>query len=164
MIMAKGVWRAKPAIRWAIACVSVAVLPVLILLPGFQVLEIGGGKAKVSLSVSKGDVFAHGYTHSMYGVPVVEKFRIERGGLRLFHVMTESDGAREYFGIEKKGENNADAKFTSFSIPVASVGGHVLSLDGRRISLETLHAGTGAITVTLGKRSLAAYLMTHLWR
>ena len=151
-----------PPVRSAGVAVSAAVLLLAALFPVFQTLEIGSGDGRVLLSVSEGDVFTHGYTHSMYGAPVSEKFRIEDGSLRLFHVMTESEAVLEYFAIEKKGAPNTAGKFKSFSIPGASIGRHVLDLNGREIAIERRDAGT--ILVTVKKISFMTYLKTHLWR
>ena len=159
MINGEGGHGTPPFVRFFIVLAPVAVLISVALFPMFQVLEIGNGDAKMLLCVSKGDVFAHGYTHSMYGAPVFEKFKIENGCLRLFHVMTESDAVLEYFAIEKKDEPNAHGTFKSFSIPSASIGQHRFTLNGREIPPITPNTGS-AIPVTLTKVSL----MTHFWR
>jgi hypothetical protein len=127
-----------------------------------QVLEVGG--PDTVLSVSKGDVFFHEYTHSMYGVQVSEKFRIEDGHFRLVHVMTQSDAVLEYFGIEKRGEHNADGTFQEFTIPAASCGNHILRLHNLELSLGTLQHRSGRIHLKLKGVPVWAYVTRLIWR
>lgn len=158
----------RPAMRrrvfFAIFGVSMIVLPAMALFPGFQVLAVGSGEASMWLPAAEGDLFSHGYTHSMYGAAVTEQFRVGDGVLRLFHVMTESEAVLEYFAIEKKGENNVEGTFKAFSIPAASIGNHVLRVADREIDPAWLHAQSGAISITLTKTSPMAYFLTHFWR
>ncbi|MBM3301193.1 MAG: hypothetical protein FJY85_14715, partial [Deltaproteobacteria bacterium] len=142
---------------------------VLILLVGLAALLLLAGLSKsvmvleitnpeLVLPVSQGDVLCHSYTHSMYEVPVAEKFIIQDGYLRLVHVMTQSEAALAYFGIEKKGEPNVDSKFLEFTIPAGSIGNHVLTLNRREIPLETREDRDGSIHVRLLKVPLLGYL------
>jgi hypothetical protein len=114
--------------------------------------------------VSEGDMLVHTYMHSMYRVPVSEKFRIERGHFRLFHVKTDSYAVLEYFGLERKDEPNVDEEFKEFSIPVASIGNHVLRLHDVDIPLGTHQDRDGRIRVKLVEGPLLVYVTRLLWR
>lgn len=120
-----------------------------------QVVEIGDSGP--SLLARNGDLFCHEYTHSMYGVQVVEKFRIEDGHFRIFHVMTQSDAVLEYFGIEKRDKHNVDGTFQQFSIPAASIGKHILKLDSYELSLDKPEHKDGSIHVKLLQVPFWAY-------
>jgi hypothetical protein len=134
---------------------SVVFLLALGLQTNIQVVEIGDSGP--SLFVRNGDLFFHEYTHSMYGAQVVEKFRIEDGHFRIFHVMTQSDAVLEYFGIEKRGEHNVDGTFQQFSIPAASIGKHILKLYGYELSLDKPEHKHGPIHVKLLQVPFWAY-------
>ena len=128
----------------------------------FVVLEIG--PAEVVTPVSEGDVFVHTYVHSMYQVPVSEKFRIEDGTLRLVHVMTESEAVLEYLGVESKEEPNVDYTCNGFTILAASIGNHSLRVNDRDIPLGT-HADTdGRIHVKLRRVAPPSYCAYMIWR
>jgi len=119
---------------------------------------------EVVARVSEGEVLVHTYIHSMYQVPVSEKFRIERGHFRLFHVKTDSYAALEYLGLETKDEPNVDGKFTEFAIPPASIGNHVLRLHDRDILLGTDQNRDASIRVKLVEEPLLVYVARLLWR
>lgn len=118
---------------------------------------------EVVVAVSEGDIFYRTYVHSMYQVPVSEKFRIEGGYFRLVHVRTQSDAVLAYLGIEGKNELNADGKFREFSIPAASIGDHKLRLHDRDIPLGTHEGRDGNIHVQLTRVSLLDFAILS-WR
>ncbi len=111
----------------------------------------------------EGEIFSLHYTHSMYGVPVVEKLRFENGHLTLFQVAS-SEAALEYFGIEKKGENNARTTLVEFSIPRASSGNHELWIRDRKISLRGLAGRDEPVRIRLAQMPFTNYLVERLWR
>ena len=67
-----------------------------------DLLVVKIGSPEVMVPVSEGDVFFHTYVHSMYQVPVSEKFRIEDGHFRLVHVQTQSDAVLALLGSRRK--------------------------------------------------------------
>ena len=67
-----------------------------------DLLVVKIGSPEVMVPVSEGDVFFRTYMHSMYEVPVSEKFRIEDGHFRLVHVQTQSDAVLAYLGLGRK--------------------------------------------------------------
>jgi hypothetical protein len=123
-----------------------------------QVLVVQVDGPNVLIPVSEGEVFFRSYTHSMYQVPVTEKFLIENGHFRLVHVRTQSDAVLAYLGLEGKNEPNADAKVKEFSIPAASIGNHVLRFPHRDLDLGTQEGRDGRIRVKLTRVSLFMYL------
>jgi hypothetical protein len=140
------------SIRWAAAgiIVSLAVAVALSLLwvrKNRFVLEIGGPALRVP--VSEGDEFVRTYRHSIYEVPVSEKFRIEDGHFRLVHVATQSEAVLWYLGIERKDEPNVDRIFTEFTIPAASIGRHTIWVHHREIRLDAVPNRDGKIRVKL---------------
>jgi hypothetical protein len=149
-----------------------ALVPVLLLLVtvmamvGFWksvlVLEIGG--LGFEERVSPGDVFVHTYTHSMYDVPVLEKYRIEDGHFRLVHVTAQSDAALDYLGIDRKDEPNVNLKLREFNIPAASTGHHVIRLHDSDVPLGTGEGRDGTIRVELLKVPLVVYFSRLMWR
>ncbi|MEW6112885.1 MAG: hypothetical protein AB1664_12210 [Thermodesulfobacteriota bacterium] len=114
--------------------------------------------------VSEGDVLVHTYMHSMYQVPVSERFRIERGHFMLFHVKTDSYAALEYLGLQRKDEPNVDEKFREFSIPSASIGNHALRLHDSDIPLGTHQDKEGSIRVKLVEMPALMYVASLLRR
>ncbi|AFM23547.1 hypothetical protein [Desulfomonile tiedjei] len=136
-------------------CLSAVLLLAWGLQTNLQVVEIGDSGP--SLLVRNGNLFCHEYTHSMYGAQVVEKFRIEDGHFRIFHVMTQSDAVLEYFAIEKRGEHNVDGTFQKFSIPAASIGKHILKLEDYELSLDKPEQKGGSIHVKLLQVPFWAY-------
>lgn len=117
----------------------------------FQVLKVGDEGP--CLRVSEGDVISLRFTHSMYGVTVEERLRVEGGRMVLFHVKT-SDAALEYYGIEGRGEGNARRELDRFSIPRGSVGGQTLTVRSRRIVLQDLPGGQGSVTIRLAREPI----------
>jgi hypothetical protein len=99
----------------------------------------------------------------MYGVPVTEKFRVEKGQLTLFHVIS-SDAALEYFGIERKEENNVRRELVEFSIPRASVGKHVLTVKDREIRLGDLNGQGEHIRIRMAEMPIISYVAKRVWR
>jgi uncharacterized membrane protein len=126
------------------------------------VLEIGG--LGVGELVSPGDVFVVTYTHSMYQAPVHEKFKIEDRQFTLVHVMTQSDAALAYLGIEGKDEPNVNRSLTEFNIPAASMGNYVLKLHDRDIPLGTGAGRKGTIRVRLLRVPLIMYFARFIRR
>jgi len=131
------------------------------LLVNIQVLEIGDNGPLCR--VARGDVIALRYTHSMYGVPVVERLRVKDGYFELFSVAT-SDAALEYYGIDSKEEHNVKRSVREFSIPRDSVGGHTLSVHGDTIPFTTLHDEHTSIHIRLAQQPLLLYFINSLWR
>jgi len=138
-----------------------AILLLVGLSKSLPVLDIGD---EIELPVSEGDVFVHTYVHSMYQVPVSEKFRIENGHLRLFHVTSTSEAALEYFGILRNDEFNVDGRFLEFTIPAASIGKHVVHVRDREIDLGTHENREGPIRVKLTRVPVLIYFARSLWR
>jgi hypothetical protein len=148
----------------------------LILLPVILILALSGaafrndlvvleiGTPEVVLPVSEGDVFVHTYVHSMYQVPVSEKFRIEDGNFRLVHVMTESEAALEYLGLESKEEPNVNRTCNEFTILAASIGSHSLRVKDRYVPLATIADSDGRIKVKLRRVALLGYCARTIWR
>lgn len=124
-----------------------------------QVLQIG----EVMLPAPVGAVFTHEFTHSMYRVPVSERFRIEDGTFALFHVKT-TDAALEYYGIERREAGNVSGKFTEFAIPAASIGNHVITMGDRAIPLAPSTEQSGSIHIRLVRRPLLILWLNSLWR
>jgi hypothetical protein len=114
--------------------------------------------------VSEGEIFVLEYTHSMYQVPVREKFRVEDTYFILFHVETQSDAVLEYFGIGDKKENNVRKVLKEFSIPVASIGKHMLYIKDRKIPLDAANNNQENINIKLLKIPLITYIIHTLWR
>ena len=131
------------------------------LLINIQVLKIGDNGS--SYRVSRGEVITLRYTHSMYGVPVIERLRVEDGYLELFSVTT-SDAALEYYGIDSKEEQNVKRTVKEFSIPKGSVGGHSLSVRGNTIPFATLHDEHTSIHIRLVRQPFLLYFINSLWR
>jgi len=118
----------------------------------------------VMVPVSEGDVLFRTYMHSMYQVPVSEKFRIKYGHFELVHVETQSDAVLAYLGLEGRTEPNAHGKFREFSVPAASIGDHVLRFHDRDIPLGTHEGPDGSIHVKLARVPLLAYFARLVWR
>ena len=127
----------------------------------FQAIRVGDRGQCVP--VSEGDVITLRYTHSMYGVPVEERLRVEGGHLVLFHVVT-SDAALEYYGIEKRGEGNAKRVVDRFAIPRDSVGGQTVTVRNRSIQLRELPEEDGYVTVRLVRERIIPYIAHCIWR
>lgn len=140
-------------------CISVPVIAVLLI--QVQVLEIGD--SGLIFRVINGNIITLRYTHSMYGVPVTERLRVEDGRLELFHVET-NDAALEYFGIEGKGENNAKNSLKEFTIPAGSVGRHTLSVKGHEILLSDIRTKDQKIHISITKQPLVSYYTDSIWR
>ena len=127
----------------------------------FQVLKVGNEGPCVR--VSEGDVISLQFTHSMYGVPVEERLRVEGRRMMLFHVVT-SDAALEYYGIEGRGEGNAKREIDRFSIPRGSVGGQTLLVRNRRIVLRDLPGGQESVTIRLAREPILLHVAHCIWR
>ena len=138
------------------ALVAAAALLAVGLWKTILVLEVSS--PAVLASVRECDVFLLTYTHSMYHVPVTEKFWIEDGHFRLVHVMTQSDAVLAYLGLESKTKPNVDLKFTEFTIQAGSMGNHVLQFHNRRIPLATGQDRDGGIRVRLNRVPLLVYI------
>jgi hypothetical protein len=142
----------------SLTVLAAAVLPAWGICRDRPVLEIGNGRH--SIPVSKGEVFRHSYVQSMYDVPVTEKFQIEDGYFRLIQVVTDSDAVLAYLGLERGKEPNAAGRFVEFTVPLGSIGNHVISVSGRDIPLGTGENQTGSTTVKLRMMTWAEYLLT----
>jgi hypothetical protein len=129
-----------------------------------SVLVVQISNPDVLLPVAEGDVFVRTYVDSMYQAPVSEKFRIEDGHFRLFHVKTESDAVLAYLGLERKGEFNVDRKFGEFSVPAASIGNHVAWVNDRAIPLGTHEDREGSVQVKLLKFPFLVHVAHCIWR
>ena len=152
---------ARPRRILAFAVLSAACLALGVRPQGVEV-----GRAGPHIWVSDGDLLSLHYTQSMYGVPVEERLRVERGRLMLFEVVS-TDAALEYLGIETRGANNARRVLQEFSIPADSVGNHVLFVDGRRIPLSSVPSEAGSIRIRLVRQPFFIYLihqLRELWR
>jgi len=140
----------------ALACLAAGIRPL--------VLEIG--RRGPRLWVREGDPISLQYVQSMYGVPVVERLRVEDGRLVLFEVAS-STAALEYLGIETSGPHNVRRVLQEFSILADSVGNHVLHAGGRRIPLASVPADDGRILIRLARPPLFIYWihpLRELWR
>lgn len=127
-----------------------------------SVLALRVGEPGVLLRVSPGDLFTLRYTHSMYGVEVDERFRVDPGAFTLIHVKT-SPAALEYFGIESAEMGNVRRTLDRFSVPTASTGDHRLLLNDRVLKLHALSGGHDSVPVRLETLSLFQYLF-HAFR
>lgn len=127
-----------------------------------QVLEIGDGG--LSFSVKPGEIFAHCFIHSMYDVPVCEKFRVEKGTFTLFYIETQSDAALEYYGIEKRQENNVNRRFTEMIIPAESSGRHRIQIGNREIHPDKSYTKDRHIRIRIIEIPVAAHIFHELWR
>jgi hypothetical protein len=136
-------------------CLFAAAVLAAGLLLRFQVLRVGNEGPCVR--VSEGDVISLQFTHSMYGVPVEERLRVEGRRMMLFHVVT-SDAALEYYGIEGREEGNARREIDRFSIPRESVGGQTLTVRNRRIVLRDLPGGQGSVTIRLAREPILLHV------
>ncbi len=152
--------RARTLILLLLFCI--AALGAVALSKHLLVVQIDG--LDVVVPVSEGEEFFRTYVHSMYEVPVTEKFRIEDGRFRLVHVQSQSDAVLAYLGIEGKDEPNADETLTEFSIAAASIGNHVLRFQDREISLGTGEVRDGSIKIKLTRISLLTYFARLIWR
>ena len=126
------------------------------------VIEIG--ESRRCIAVKTGDSMTHTFIHSMYDVPVFERFRIENDGMHLFHVDSESLAALEYYDIENRLENNVSRRIQEFSIPAESIGSHVLIIGNRQISLSGLKDGERSTPVRLTRRPAIVNRVNFLWR
>ncbi len=133
----------------------------VVMLTRVQVLEIGN--SGILLRVTNGNIIALRYIHSMYGVPVTERLKVENGRLELFQVET-TDAALEYFGIERKGVNNVNHSLREFTIPAESVGRHMLSVKGYDILLSDICAKGQRIHVSIKEQPLVSYYIESIWR
>lgn len=140
-------------------CIGVTATTVL--LTRVQILEIGD--PGLHLRVTNGNIVALRYTHSMYGVPVTERLRVENGRLELFHVET-TDAALEYFGIEGKGVNNVNNSLKKFTIPAESVGRHMLSVKGFDVLLSDICTKDQRIHISIKEQPLVSYYIESIWR
>jgi hypothetical protein len=141
------------------------VLAVFCLALGIRPQLIAVGHRGPHIWVSEGDIVGLRYTQSMYGVPVEERFRVEGGRLFLFEVDTTA-AALEYLGLERSGANNVGRFLNEFSIPAGSVGGHILSVGGRRIALAEVPPEAGRVRVRLMRPPLIVYpalLLRERW-
>jgi hypothetical protein len=135
-----------------------------------QVIEIRG--PGLFYPVENGDTVTHAFVHSMYDVPVFERFRIENAAMHLFHVNSVSDAALEYYGIENRHESNVDRRITEFCIPIDSIGSHVLFIGNHAICLYfersqtafSLNPGEHRICVRLSRRPAVINWVNSLWR
>jgi len=127
-----------------------------------QIIEVGN--TGLFFPVTDGDVVSHEFTHSMYDVRVIERFRIENGCLNLFHVASESDAALEYYGIDNRHVNNANRQIREFGIPVASIGSHVLNIRNQSVFLGALQASEHSIHIRLSSRPAIVNGFYSLWR
>lgn len=154
----KGIW-ARRMFLVPLLCVPALLLTGLLV--EIRVLSIGAQGP--IYRVSKGDVFSLEYTHSMYGVPVLERFRVGEEAFTLFHVAS-SEAALEYFGIESGAEPNVRRTLRSFSVPAGSVGNHRLRIRDREIRLETLGGKEESVVIRLTRMSLFRYLVQRIER
>jgi hypothetical protein len=142
-------------------CLLVVVVLTAGFLLQFQVLKIGDEGPRVR--VSEGDFISLRYTHSMYGVPVEERLRVEGRHLVLFHMVT-SDAALEYYGIEGRDEGNTRRVLDQFNIPRDSTGGQTLTVKNRRIVLRDLPGEQRHVTIRLAREPILLYVVYRIWR
>ncbi|MFH0824700.1 MAG: hypothetical protein V2B18_18250, partial [Pseudomonadota bacterium] len=142
----------------SLTVLAAAALPAWGIYRDRPVLDIGNGRHLIP--VSKGEIFRHSYVQSMYDVPVTEKFQIEDGYFRLIQVVTESDAVLVYLGLERGKEPNDAGRFVEFTIPLGSIGNHVISVPGRDIPLGTGENQTGSTSVKLRKMTWAECFLT----
>ena len=121
------------------------------------------GERGPAFRMAEGEIFSLYYIHSMYGVPVTEKIRVENGHLTLYHIVS-SEAALEYFGIEKNGENNAGRALVEFSIPRASIGNHELRIKHRKIRVRELAGQDEPVRITLANIPFTSYVAERVWR
>jgi hypothetical protein len=152
----------RPTPWWIGSAFFIAALALAFIAIDIRIIEIGA--SGLSIPVKNGDVMTHTFIHSMYDVPVIERFRIENDGMHLFHVDSESGAALEYYGIENRHENNVSRRIQEFSIPVDSIGSHVLSIGNRHIFLSDLNEGGHSIRIRLTRLPAIVNGVNFLWR
>ncbi len=126
-----------------------------------QVVEVGD--QGLLFPVKNGDVISHEFSHSMYDVPVVERFSVRDGSLNLFHVISPSDAALEYYMIEGRHEGNVNLNVSEFSIPAGSSGGHVLKIKNQSVFLGFSQTGGRSIRVCLTRLPVIIYCVRSFW-
>jgi hypothetical protein len=160
--------RAAPRLLCFAALIIAAVFGVISI--DSQFIEIRG--PGLLYPVQNGDTVTHAFIHSMYDVPVFERFRIENAAMHLFHVDSISDAALEYYGIENRHENNVNRRIREFCIPIGSIGSHVLFIGNHAICLYFEQSQTAfflnpcehSICVRLFRRSAVINWANSLWR
>ena len=150
-------WRARPLLYLALTLAGCIVVAYAV---SIQVLQVGEGGPV--FRVAEGEVFSLCYTQSMYGVPVTEKFKVEDGRFVLFHVIS-SEAALEYFGIERKEENNVRRVVTEFLIPRSSIGKHALVIRNSKIDLSDADGQEEDINVRMAQMPFIIYA-SQVWR
>jgi len=143
-------------------CVLIIGLAAAALTVDSQMIEVGN--QGLLFPVTDGDLVSHGFTHSMFGVRVIERFRIQNGCLNLFHVESESDAALEYYGIENRHVNNVNRQVREFRIPVASIGSHVLNIRNQSVFLGTSQTSERSILIRLSTRPAIVNWVYSIWR
>ncbi|MCX7966797.1 MAG: hypothetical protein N2596_09255 [Syntrophorhabdaceae bacterium] len=126
-----------------------------------QVLEIGEGGWPIRVR-NKDEIILQ-YTHSMFGVPVIEKFFVEDGSLILYHVDTNY-AALEYFGIEGKKKDNIKLIIKEFSIPKDSIGKHTLYVKDKVFMISQFRDFHGSVRIRLRRIPLIMFFKYCLWR
>ncbi len=150
--------RRSNQILWLMIILSMITLSGLLF--SFPVLEISSPRNLIP--VNDGDQFIHSFTHSMYQAPVNETFIIENGQLRLLAVMTPSVAVLEYFGLDSQDVRGRNLVFESFTIPVASVGAHIIKIRDTEINLETGEDCPEKIHLKISRINLWEYLLERL--
>jgi hypothetical protein len=84
--------------------------------------------------------------------------------MHLFHVDSESHAALEYYGIENRLENNVTRRIQEFSIPVDSIGLHMLYIGNQAVSLSTVNPGKPGIRIRLIQQPAVVNWVNSLWR
>lgn len=151
--------------RWIkLSCLLTVILALFIvlgLLVQFTVIEISSPERLIR--VCESDEMIHSYTHSMYMAPVREKFIIQNGRMKLVSVNTPNVAVLEYFGLNKENTNDLDLVFDSFTIPVASIGGHSITVGNTQVDLWTGTPSSEKIEIRVGKINLFKYLLCLFW-
>ncbi len=151
--------------RWLKPLLALTATLTLLIMPGlkFQVSVLEISSPGRFIRVCEGDELIHSYTHSMYLAPVDERFIIENGRLRLVSVNTPSVAVLEYFGLNSENTEGLKLFFDSFTIPVASSGGHKIKVGNAGIDLWTGTSSEEKIEIRTSKVNFFKYLFCLFW-
>ncbi len=124
------------------------------------VLDIRGEKKLIP--INEGDELTHSYVHSMYQVPVSEKFILRDGRLKLTRVDTPNVSVLEYFGLTDPDVEHLGLYFDSFTTPAASVGSHTVQIRNSEVDVGTAEGIEGKISLSVWKTNNLFYYMNFL--
>lgn len=120
-----------------------------------RVAEARTGRVLWRAAVAPGSTAVLRYRHSVERTPVVERFRVESGGLRFVEMRFVSQGA----GLPTEGYVREGGEFVlrgdrwvgALPVVVTGVAGHVLSVDGEDVDLVRLGGDGAALILEAGR-------------